>query len=486
MAGNLRQPTTWLLIGATAAVIAAASVTSADPDLWGHLRFGLDLLHTRHLTSVDPYSFTQDQPWINHEWLSELQMGIAWALAGTPGLVLLKALLVSATLGLVWSAFAHTNFVARVAVMAVVVLGAGRASKTLRPQLWSLLCFVALCRVLAEHQPRAARWLPVLFVFWANVHGGWLVGLGVLGVWAVADVFAHPSQWRSWAVLVPLCALATLATPYGWTLWAFMASTVRLGRDVTEWQPLWTVPVTAWMPWAAAVIASIWALVWTARAPHSNRLAEAGVLAMLAVASLRVERLTPFFVIAAAVLLAPRVRARWPAAGGLTRTAHDIALAATLAAIAITASAFFVVSSSRCVTVSGPWVPDDEAARFLDDARPGRLVTFFDWGQYALWHWGPALQVSMDGRRETIYSEMRLNQHDSVVRGTSVGVATLTEWQAEYVWLPAGSTATRQWLETHGYRIEVDTPQSFVATRSDLPALTRRRGGVTMPRCFPR
>ena len=45
MAGTLRRPTTWLLIGAIAAVVAASSITSADPDLWGHLRFGLDLVH---------------------------------------------------------------------------------------------------------------------------------------------------------------------------------------------------------------------------------------------------------------------------------------------------------------------------------------------------------------------------------------------------------------------------------------------------------
>lgn len=207
---------------------------------------------------------------------------------------------------------------------------------------------------------------------------------------------------------------------------------------------------------------------------------------MLAVASVRVERLTPFFVMAAALLLAPRVRDRWPATGGLTRGAHDLAVAAALAVVALAGSAVVLTSSSRCISVSDPWAPDEEAARYLDDARPGRLVTFFDWGEYALWHWGPALAVSMDGRRETIYSEMRLIQHDRVVRGTSVGVATLTEWQAEYVWLPAGSTATRQWLETHGYRIEVDTPRSFVAVRSDLPALIRRAGDVTTPRCFPR
>jgi len=41
--------------------------TPADPDLWGHVRFGQDLLRSGRLSAVDPYSFTSDRPWVNHE-----------------------------------------------------------------------------------------------------------------------------------------------------------------------------------------------------------------------------------------------------------------------------------------------------------------------------------------------------------------------------------------------------------------------------------
>ena len=60
-----------LSIGLLVLAAALATYTRADADLWGHVRFGLDTLGTRTLTSVDPYSFTQDKPWVNHEWLSE-------------------------------------------------------------------------------------------------------------------------------------------------------------------------------------------------------------------------------------------------------------------------------------------------------------------------------------------------------------------------------------------------------------------------------
>ena len=56
--------------------------TTADTDLWGHVRFGQDLLRTRTLPQVDPSAFTSDRPWINHEWLAELAMGAAFDAAG--------------------------------------------------------------------------------------------------------------------------------------------------------------------------------------------------------------------------------------------------------------------------------------------------------------------------------------------------------------------------------------------------------------------
>ena len=69
----------WIVVALIVLPIIVRTV--ADPDLWGHTRFGLDMLATHTLPSGDPYSFTQDIPWINHEWLSELMMGGAYRAA---------------------------------------------------------------------------------------------------------------------------------------------------------------------------------------------------------------------------------------------------------------------------------------------------------------------------------------------------------------------------------------------------------------------
>jgi hypothetical protein len=84
----------------------------------------------------------------------------------------------------------------------------------------------------------------------------------------------------------------------------------------------------------------------------------------------------------------------------------------------------------------------------------------------------PALRVSIDGRRETVYSEAVLSGHDAMNAGTPEGIAYLRRLDPEYVWVPASFDRLRDWLGTHGYRIDLQTQESFVAVRADQPTLT--------------
>jgi hypothetical protein len=57
------------------------------------------------------------------------------------------------------------------------------------------------------------------------------------------------------------------------------------------------------------------------------------------------------------------------------------------------------------VQVPGETYPARAVALIKEHLPQGRLAIYFDWGQYALWHLGPEVRVSMDGRRETVYDQ---------------------------------------------------------------------------------
>src|SRR5262249_53682106 len=151
------------------------------------------------------------------------------------------------------------------------------------------------------------------------------------------------------------------------------------------------------------------------------------------------------------------------------REARGLTLAA-LVLVLISGAA--VLKAASCIVVSGDWIPDGVGGRALRATdTSGRIVTYFAWGEYAIGHCAPLLGVAVDGRRETVYSEATLARHDALEAATPEGIAYLHQLDPIYVWEPSRLTALRDWLATHGYRIDVSTDRSFVAVRADQPVL---------------
>jgi hypothetical protein len=462
-------------------VCVAAVPTNADPDLWGNLRFGLDILETWHIDTVDAYSFTQDQPWINHEWLAQVLMVIAYRAGGTPGLVTLKLTLVVTTLWLVRGAWRSTKALLPEGAALLVLWGALPMSATLRAQLWSFLLLAVLCRLLDGRTAHLPAVVPLVFAIWVNLHMGWVVGLAVLTWWALGEaVHGSAVERRRAAVVLGLSLLATLLNPYGWRLWDFALGVTHLSRRLQEWQPLWSSPPINWVPWFAAAAAVVVAMTRGTR-PSFERVAS---LAGLAYASVQVVKFAPLFVELTVLLLAPLARQRWPAAAGV-RTPAIVLRRANAAALALIAVAAAWTSWPRLQCLpAGDWRPDATVARALLDVRAtGRMAVWFDWGEYVIWHFGPALKVSFDPRYDLVYSPETIAEQEDVARGAPRGIAFLARTRPEYVWYPQSKGALKEWVAGNGYRIDIDTRESFLAVRMDL-------GSVSAPPpqvfgCFP-
>jgi hypothetical protein len=463
---------------ALAGIATGLLTTIADTDLWGHVRFGLDILRDGFSTGPDLYTFTQGRPWINHEWLSEVVTAVAYRLAGPPALGLLKAALGALLFALVWYALRDKMFASRWGGIAVATWVSLPLLTTLRPQLWTAIGVVLVCRILTT---RSGVWyLPLLFAVWANLHGGWMVGGAVLLVWTVV-AWAQRQPDRGRLLLVGAVSfVATVLNPHGVELWQFLLETVpRPHDDLSEWQSIvrnGAGPIALWTLGAGVVVLS-WMKVGR---PPTATLA---VLIVLAYAAASVTRLVPLFGLAAVMLLAPY----WPSDERHGRTTPEplSLLAVEIVFIGITLVA--VVPTRlvpTCVRIlDSPYAPDTRAAEALRGTR-GRLVTYFDWGEYALWHFGPALKVSIDGRRETVYTEATVAEQQAIAEGKPLGLAALERISPEYVWLPSAAMETAKWLTANGYRMEVQTPRSFIAVRQDLPPLSGRVAD-TASTCFP-
>jgi hypothetical protein len=491
------DPQPWWKEGATAAVSFVALLTivcflagtAPDADLWGHLTFGRDIVRAGRVHTADPYSFASDRVWINHEWLAEVVMWGAYSLGGAAGLVALKLVLACAAgiaLLETWRRHAPPPQW-RDGMLFVTAIGTWPVLATMRPQAFSVALFAFLLFTLDRIGRGQTRWLcalPITFAVWVNVHGGWIVGAGVLAVFVVCS-WCEPAWTRRHRLLLlaaaAAAALATLCNPYGASMLGFLAETVRPARgDIIEWQPATRLPVVGLLLWlvpTAVVVDALW------RQRRLPALASVLVVALLAVGSFRVIRLIGFYTLAVGFLMAPWSRAVTlgaPAPHARPRRAWMRTAFASAALVAIAVGAF-----GRRLAMNAEWLPDREAAVFVKTHDlHGRLLTWFDYGEFAIWHFAPALQVSMDGRRETVYSEDVRERHRRIYMNEPTALDEVARLDPDYVWLPARFPIVNR-LEAAGWRPVFQGPRSVVLSRRSVSAANGAYALASNERVFP-
>ena len=98
-------------------------------------------------------------------------------------------------------------------------------------------------------------------------------------------------------------------------------------------------------------------------------------------------------------------------------------------------------------------MPAPGAVAFLNTQPPGggRVLVWFDWGEYAIWHLAPRMRVSIDGRRETTYSASLQDRHLRFYFDAPGGSTLATDLAADYIWIPTSAPAARR-LDAAGWQ----------------------------------
>jgi hypothetical protein len=133
------------------------------------------------------------------------------------------------------------------------------------------------------------------------------------------------------------------------------------------------------------------------------------VLAACAVGPFVAHRHVPLAMLAAAIIGAEHaagVRARLaaPDEGSTTRITWPVALLFRGLTLALVAGTALHLSRIRIVDPDQT-IPSGAVAVLKSAGVTGNLALPFSWGEYVIWHLGPKVKVSVDGRRETVYSD---------------------------------------------------------------------------------
>jgi hypothetical protein len=382
----------------------------AQNDTFWNLRAGADIWRTGHVPRTDSYSHTFfGAPWPDHEWLSQVVMYGAYRLGRMPGLTFAWAVAIWGVIAIVYRLMVGPPR-ARALPLALGLM-IGCCVWSLRPQVMTLLGLAVLAWLLVHER----FWiLPILFVVWANAHGGVVLGqLALLGAWGAAALRwwrrrerADAHRLRTLSVIVPLVGLAVAATPLGFGIYRFVfASTDRLYAVlITEWFPTWptdTVGVLFWISTAGLAAALIRRRRALADADWPTWVLVAGVLALVGPAFRASRNVGPFVVLAipaASRVLGPEFRIPWRRQGRPTDPDRPLVNLAMLLGMGVLATAL-VVFAWRLPARRLGWHPIPAPALRAIEACPGPLYNHYNSGGYLIW-FTPDRPVFVDGRQD--------------------------------------------------------------------------------------
>jgi hypothetical protein len=400
-----------------------------DADTGYHIRAGEYIINNLKVPRYDIFShISPPLPWFAHEWLSEVVMALVHRFSGLTGVVIFFSFLLGVTYCLLFKFSRSLNCNLVVTVLVVLLATVSSSLHWLaRPHIFSLVLIVVWYRILDDYQQNGKDRLYVLvplMLLWANLHGGFILGFILLGVYLTGNmmfvVFSKESKrntpiekCKKLAAVIGLCLLFSLLNPRGYFLWLFPFGTVSnqwLMDNVLEFlSPNFHQP----LPYKYLLLLAIGVFALSRRGVTAIELM---LVLLFTYMSLYSARYIPLFAIIVTPILLRHVE-------GILQKADNCALkffqerAKNLALIedAGTRRHFWPTISivSVCVLVLGGKIEFEfdqvkkpvAAVEFLKKEKmPGKMFNDDEFGDYLIYATWPEYKVFFDGRSD-MYGE---------------------------------------------------------------------------------
>lgn len=381
------------LFVALAAFSLALVTPPGDPDTYWHLASGKWMVDHGALLRADVFSSTvSGQPYSVGEWLGQIILYLAYRSGGWTGLVILRGLLVGVC------AFFVTRVALRGGAPVIVAVPVACAALLLseivwtdRPHLFTLALFpLVLDLLLTARAGRVGVLLavPPLILVWTNLHGGYALGLGLVGIFTLEALLGRRNA-VAFAITASTAFAASLVDPGSLGLGVAASHATAPPRFIVEESPP-DVTRPAGALFAAFIVATLALALRGGGTPLDVLL-----LAPLLWLGLSAQRHMPYFAFAAVPFISAALPHGWPPlVRWLARRrpyprGAVVGFGAGVAAMAIAGLAFV------------PSAPNETAypTAALDAVRSssGVLLNEYDWGGYLIWR-APERPVFVDGR----------------------------------------------------------------------------------------
>jgi hypothetical protein len=424
-----------ILVPLMATAVALAQPT--DFDYWWHRRTGEYIVRNLSVPRSDIFSFSaHGQAWVDHEWLAQVLMYLASSAVGYLGVLLLFLSLGVAAWWLTYRLL-RSEGLGELQSLALSIAPAvfGATYWRARPAMFTvvLLAYFLSEMFAARRGDRRRLWhLAPIMALWANLHGGYVIGLVLLALFAASQFWdrgsARGPKLQHVAAVLGVTFLVAGLNPYTYKLWEYPFTYLGGGNASLSLIDEWQSPDFHQLRNAPLAVLLVSALVIGANGRRFD-VWRSGLMLVFGAMALQAMRHQPLFAIVWAAAIGPSLLERWPwwgrtaaRSGGLSSINYGLLAAAGAAVITV-----FAASPDGVPLWSAPTggaVPQPVAgAAYIDAHYPGaRIFNQYEWGGYLIDRLYPRETVFIDGRAD-LYGAL-VPKYDALIRGNG--------WQAAF------------------------------------------------------
>ncbi|MGY3530296.1 hypothetical protein ACVISU_003064 [Bradyrhizobium sp. USDA 4452] len=447
---GLEKPGLYVFLIAVTSVYYLAN----GPLLLGHLDLGWhlaagDLIRERgNVPFQDPWSFTLgDRQWYNLSWLWDVIASVMFQYTGYVGLtlsVLACGAVITGYLASICLRSSASTLAVCISVLAACLLypafvtapNSYLAASPNTPTMLFCVVFYAECL-------KRTRWflLPAMMVLWANLHGGFVLGLFIIGLFGAACVLKR--DWaglRIYGFAAAGCLVAILINPLGWHIYAGVTTTLGhfAQANITEW---WSYSANFSVPGSipGIVYIAIFAAFELRHPAASSAPLESRLLSWLfLLLGFYQYRYMSFFFMFATVPLALHIDRLLPKQLNDLKVQRSLLVAGIVGMCALPLTLMHVRPA-----LAMPQLLSEQDARYLQTHFPhARLLNHWNVGGLLIFYTRGAVPVFVDGRSATAYPDELLRDY-----------FTLSKWEVdETAWdtvLAKYKIDTVLWVKAH-------------------------------------
>ena len=470
--------TGWLTIKRTFLAVvflglfALALRNVSDPDVWWHLKTGEYIAEHHSVPHTDSFSYTRaGEPWVAHEWLTDLVLYELLGTTGFGGLIVFFAAVICAAFYLFYLRCGADVYIAGVAVH--YAAWATEPVWGVWPQVISLLLTSLWLLILerSERNPKLLWWTLPLTLLWVNLHAGFALGLALSALFLVGELIEHmlgrsqfcAARLRTAAFIFLLDLLIVPLNPNGLRMFSYPIETLRstaMQNYITEWASPNFHHAEYW-PFLLIVLCTFAILSWSRQ---QVRLRDVLLLLVSLYAGLCSIRMMPLFVLIAVPIVCQRV-GDWPTSQPEPARSPSVPAFLLNAAIVLGVVVFACVQTADVIHRQ----PQSElkgfparAVAFLQTHPPsGPIFNHYDWGGYLIWKLYPSTRVFIDGRAD-LYGAKLLNEFADTYQFKDDWQRTLQQWRIGTVLIPPDSAMATGLRSSSGWTVAYEDSQAIV------------------------